>query len=44
LAYDGNIKVMEGFKSISSSPNKRKLLNGDNTLQINKKDSVRHTT
>jgi hypothetical protein len=35
---------MVGFWNISSSPNERKLLGGNNTLQIKRKENVRHTT
>jgi hypothetical protein len=35
LAYDGRKKEIVGSRSISSSPNERKLLDGDDTLQIN---------
>jgi hypothetical protein len=35
LAYDGRRKEIVRSHSISSSPNERKLLNGDDTLQIN---------
>jgi hypothetical protein len=34
---------MVRFRSISSSPNERKLLNGNDTLQINKEESVKDT-
>jgi len=34
---------MEGSWSISSSPNKKKFFDGDNTLQIKKEDNVKHT-
>jgi hypothetical protein len=34
--------VVESW-SISSCPNKRKLFNGNDILQINKEENVRHT-
>jgi hypothetical protein len=34
---------MVGSQSISSSLNEKKLLSGDNTLQIKKEENVRHT-
>jgi hypothetical protein len=35
---------MVGSWSISSSPNEKKLFDGDNILQIKRKENVRHTT
>jgi len=35
---------MVGSHSISFSPNGRKFLGGNDILQINKEESVRHTT
>jgi hypothetical protein len=44
LAYDGSRKEIIGSQNISSSSNERKLLGGDDILQIKKEESVRHTT
>jgi hypothetical protein len=35
---------MVGSQNISSSLNERKVLSGNDTLQINKEESMRHTT
>jgi hypothetical protein len=43
LAYDGSKKELVGSRNISSSLNERKLLGGNDTLQINIEASVRHT-
>jgi hypothetical protein len=43
LAYDGSRKEMVGSRNISTSLNARKLLGGNNTLQIKKEENVKHT-
>jgi hypothetical protein len=43
LAYDGSKKEMVGSHSISSSSNEGKFFGGNDILQINKEESVRHT-
>ncbi len=43
MAYDGSRKEMVGSQSISSSLNERKFLDGNDTLQIKREESVRHT-
>ncbi len=42
-AYDGSKKEMVRSWSISSSPNERKFLNGGDTFQIKREESVKHT-